>query len=756
LHGVGERFGVLPETALTRWATAGTLFAVLLTGFITSLNWRSNRRAEEDADWVAHTHAVQTMLQAAVGHAVDAETGASGFAATGQEAFLETYRDGQRGLARDLDTLRHLTADDAAQQKRLDHLRTQVDASMECGRKIADERQRTGTLPPDTEFIEGKRRMDAVRAMVAEMQGEEAKLLDVRVNQTQNARHLIRIIVSSGALFGVAVLIVAGFVVRREINHSARMRGQLLTLNAELEQRSTESRRAEEAAREGSRYARSLLEASLDPLLTISREGKITDVNEAAEKVAGVSRERLIDSDFSDYFTDPESARRGYEQVFAQGTVRDYPLAIRSTAGKVTDVLYNATVFKNEAGEVVGIFAAARDVTERMRAEKKLRTVSLYTRSLIEVSLDPLLTINREGKITDVNEATEKVTGISRERLIGSDFSDYFTEPAKARDGYQQVFDRGSVRDYPLAIRNTSGQVTDVLYNASVYRNDKGEIEGVFAAARDVTERRRAEEQVQQLNTELERRVQERTTELVAANKELEAFTYAVAHDLRAPLRHIHGFADILADECSALLDASGQQHLRRIREGSIYMSRLLEDLLDLSRMGRQELHQRVCGLDSIVREVVAEVKADCKDRDVEWRVGELTVAECDPALIQLVITNLLSNAVKFTRPCKPAVIEVGQTVKDGEPVLFVRDNGVGFDRRYADKLFGVFQRLHRKEDFEGTGVGLAIVQRIVHRHGGRVWAEGELNKGATFYFTLSGLKAGQEQLQAAQKVGVA
>ena len=236
--------------------------------------------------------------------------------------------------------------------------------------------------------------------------------------------------------------------------------------------------------KQASQYARSLIEASLDPLVTISPEGKITDVNEGSIKVTGVFRERLIGTDFSDYFTEPEKAREGYQQVFANGFVTDYPLTIRHKDGRLTDVLYNASVYKDARGNVLGVFAAARDVTAQKQA-------SQYARSLIEASLDPLVTISPEGKITDVNEATVKVTGVPRERLIGTDFSNYFTEPEKARDGYQQVFARGFVTDYPLTIRHKDGGQTDVLYNASVYKDANGEVLGVFAAARDVTEQKR-------------------------------------------------------------------------------------------------------------------------------------------------------------------------------------------------------------------------------------------------------------------------
>jgi len=378
------------------------------------------------------------------------------------------------------------------------------------------------------------------------------------------------------------------------------------------------------------------------------------------------------------------------------------------------------------------------DITDRKRAEEDLRRASVYTRSLIEASLDPLVTIRKDGKIIDVNRATETVTGVSRRQLIGSDFSDYFTDPEEARRGYERVFAEGSVRDYPLAIRNVSGHLTEVLYNASLFTDENGEVEGVFAAARDITRMKAAEQEVRRLNTDLEQRVVRRTAELQAANKELEAFTYSVSHDLRAPLRHISGFSKILTEEFGPALPPEAQQHLQRIEEGTRRMGQLVDDLLNLARVGRRDVSLQVAGLDSVVNESINDLKTESQGRQIEWRVGPLPYVECDPGLVKQVFQNLLANALKFTRPRSQAVIEIGQKEEDGIPVIYVRDNGVGFSMKYADKLFGVFQRLHRPEDFEGTGVGLATVQRIIQKHGGRIWAEAELDKGATFYFTLS------------------
>ena len=304
---------------------------------------------------------------------------------------------------------------------------------------------------------------------------------------------------------------IASVVVTRRNDASGRPIGFLLMSND-----ISEKKQAEEQLTQASQYSRSLIESSLDPLVTISADGKITDVNEATIKVTGVGREQLIGTDFSNYFTEPSKAQEGYQQVFAKGFVTDYPLTIRHKDGRLTDVLYNASVYKDTRGNVLGIFAAARDVTAQKQA-------SAYSRSLIESSLDPLVTISGDGKITDVNEATIKVTGVSRDQLIGTDFSNYFTEPEKAREGYQQVFAKGFVTDYPLTIRHRDGRLTDVLYNASVYKDTRGNVTGVFAAARDVTARKRAEDELaDQRRRELERLAELEKFQKLTVGRELK------------------------------------------------------------------------------------------------------------------------------------------------------------------------------------------------------------------------------------------
>jgi len=285
------------------------------------------------------------------------------------------------------------------------------------------------------------------------------------------------------------------------------------------------------------------------------------------------------------------------------------------------------------------------------------------------------------------------------------------------------------------------------------FSEEKSRLEGTQSAALNLledfdAERTKAEGVSGELRESVELlRVAKEAAE--ASNRELEAFSYSVSHDLRAPLRHILGFAKILGEEYGPTLAPEAQHHLERIQQGAQRMGQLVDDLLSLARVGRQGLRLQVTDLKTLVEEVISESLPDTAERQLEWKIGDLPFVECDPSLIQQVFQNLLSNAVKFTRSRSRALIEVGQRDHEGT-VLFVRDNGVGFNMKYADKLFGVFQRLHRAEDFEGTGVGLATVQRIIQKHGGGIWAEAELDKGATFYFTLGASEKTEPKTKAA------
>ena len=733
-------------------------------------------------------------------------------------------------------------------------------------------------IPPE-EFLSGKRSKSEVEQWLDNIEREHA-MIERMQSFADELEQKVR--------ERTEQLTMANAALRIEIEERTRAEAEIIRHSEVLQQEGEERATADEKVRATSLYSRSLIEASLDPLVTISAEGKITDVNKATEEVTGLSREQLIGSDFSSYFTDPKKARAGYMKVFSMGYVRDYPLAIRHKSGKITDVLYNATVYRNEAGEIQGVFAAARDITERKRAEaeiarrgemldlandaimiidlddtitywnkgaerlygwtrgeaigqnvheflqtkypeslddvlstlyrdgawdeelfhttrdntrliveshwtlyrgsdgkpsaifevsnditerkqaeKKLRAASLYSRSLIEASLDPLVTISAEGTITDVNTATEDVTGFSREELIGSDFSNYFTEPEKARKGYQTVFTEGFVRDYPLAISHKSGRITDVLYHATVYRNEAGEIQGVFAAARDVTKRKQAQEVLKRAHDELEQKVQERTRELQEeieehkvtegelrataeeledltqelrrSNKELEQFAYIASHDLQEPLRTVTSSIGLLENWYKGKLGAEADTFIGYAVDGTKRMQQLIKDLLAYSRVTSRGESFVPVHCEGVVQHAIDNLKAAIEESEVKIMLPEIMpmVMGDKTQLVQL-FQNLIGNAIKFRGEQPPAVrIGVKHDVQENTWWFSVTDNGIGMDMQYADKIFTIFQRLHTSEQYSGTGVGLALCKKIVERHGGKIWVESELGKGSTFYFTI-------------------
>jgi len=356
-------------------------------------------------------------------------------------------------------------------------------------------------------------------------------------------------------------------------------------------------------------------------------------------------------------------------------------------------------------------------------------------RLLAERMNEGAATLTAEATILFCNQRLAEMVGVPAERLLGSALQTILH--TEERSGLEELVRLALNRDVRAERRFLRSDGTILPVQLSLSRipiEESGH--GICMVATDLTEQKRAQDEVRRLNAGLKQQVALRRTELESVNQELEAFTYAVAHDLRAPLRHIHGFSDLLQHDSESVLSADGRHSLDCILTGSLRMEKLLEALLNLSRFGRQSVQRSQVDLKELVREVMEDLAPDLKNRQIDWKVGDLPVTRCDPALMKIVFANLLSNAVKFTRLRAAATIEIGQTRMEGAPVLFVWDNGAGFDMRYASKLFGVFQRLHSAEDFEGTGVGLATVQRILQKHGGRIWAEAEPDKGATFYFT--------------------
>ena len=362
-------------------------------------------------------------------------------------------------------------------------------------------------------------------------------------------------------------------------------------------------------------------------------------------------------------------------------------------------------------------------------------------RSLVENINDVIFSLDLKGTVTYISPVIENISGLKPEQIIGRHFSESFYPDDRSALAEEPIHDLTEQQE-PREIRllEKEGGVRHVRVSTRPQMED-GRVVGLTGVMSDITERKRAEEEVHRFNQELEQRVAERTGQLQAANKELEAFAYSVSHDLRAPLRHIDGFLGLLKENTAATLDEQSQHYMDTISKAAKRMGVLIDDLLSFSRMGRQEINNVAVDLGTLVQEIIREFEPETRGRAINWRIADLPVVVGDRAMLRVVLVNLLSNALKFTQPRAQTEIEIGYLPDapghETETVIFVRDNGVGFDMQYTNKLFGVFERLHGVEEFEGTGIGLANVRRVISRHGGRTWAEGKVGQGATFYFAL-------------------
>jgi PAS domain S-box-containing protein len=434
---------------------------------------------------------------------------------------------------------------------------------------------------------------------------------------------------------------------------------------------------------------------------------------------------------------------REVQQHSASGRLsfeQEYRLITRD--GSVRWVDDRTVVGRNAQGEPVYYQGVVLDITERKLLERETEERRGFLESILAAAPDAIITADNQHAIVEWNPGAQRLFGYSREEAIGRRIDDLITgdDPRTAEEAahWTRALDNNQAITLTEATRyRKDGTPVDVLVSVAPILTGRERV-GVVAIYTDITERKRAENEIRRLNADLEQRVQRRTAELQAVNKELEAFAYSVSHDLRAPLRAMNGFSRALEEDCAELLDATGKQYLGHIQAAADRMQQLIDGLLGLSRVARETMHLQKVDLSAVAREIAEALARRDRGRRVEFCIADGLEAYCDQRLIQAALENLLENAWKFTAQCAQARIEFGMETVDGEAAFFVRDNGVGFDMSYSDKLFQAFQRLHRVEDFPGIGLGLANVQRIIHRHGGRVWAEGRIDGGATFWFTLS------------------
>ena len=505
----------------------------------------------------------------------------------------------------------------------------------------------------------------------------------------------------------------------------------------------TEHKRKEDKLRFEEQRFRAFVEHSSDMIVLVNLEGVILYVNPAIESVLGFKPE---------------------ERIGAKGIERIHPDDIKALADVFNTLSRdtNSPVIKGELRllhkdggwrtlEAVGsnlahnnviesVIINYRDITTRKRAEESLRQSEEKYRTLLESVQEGYFEIDLAGNYTFFNDSLCRIYGYSKEELMGMNYRLY-TDKETAKNGFNEfnkAYNTGEpLKGFTWPIIGKDGTKRYVETSASLLKDSSGKPIGFRGILHDITARKRAEEELKKYREQLEGLVHERTIKLEASNKELEAFSYSISHDLRAPLRAIDGFSQALLEDCEDKLDIQGKDYLIRIRAATQRMSTLIEDLLNLSRITRSEMSMEKVNLTRIVRSVINELQNSQPQRHVKIRIANGLEDIADSRLISIALENLLSNAWKFTAKQSEALIEFGSTREGSKIIYFIRDNGAGFEMMYMDKLFAPFQRLHTIDEYPGTGIGLATVRRIIHRHGGKVWAERQTGKGATFYFSI-------------------
>jgi len=700
--------------SLERRIQIGVAVAVVIILAVGAAALRSTAATVESARWVAHTLEVRAELEATFAELIYAETAVRGYVITGDTTYLAPYDSAQARLGGLLTGLRALTSDNPAQLTRLDSLATLVSVRLERFHWTVATRRTGGPAAAARAVIggRGKELMQLVRGLIAQMEDEEARLLAQRSAVLQTKARLARLAAWSGALVAVTLAVIAGALVSREL--AGRLRAER-TLRGSEEQR----RLLVESVRDYAIYL-------LDPT------GIVVSWNAGAQLIKGYQAEEIIGQHFSRFYT-PEDVAAGKPQhslgAAAEGRYEEENWRIRKDGSRFwADVVITAV--RDDRGTLLGFAKVTRDLTERQRAEEALRASEDRFRTLAVTANDAIISADRHGNITYFNPGAERIFGYRAAEVNGKPLT--VLMPERFRDAHSAGIARylatGEARvvgkTVELAGQKNNG--AEFPLELSLASWQRGSEIAFTAIIRDVTERKRVDETLRR-----------HTAQVEAANAELDAFAYSVSHDLRAPLRGIDGFSQALLEDYADRLDDAGKNYLTRVRSASQRMATLIDDLLNLSRVTRSEMHVGPLDLSALATGIAEDLQKRAPARRVEVAIAPGLHVRADPGLMRVVLQNLIENAWKFTGKRTAARIEVGSVPHDGRPAYFVKDNGAGFDMTYVGKLFGAFQRLHGAQEFDGTGIGLATVQRVIHRHGGRVWAEGAVDDGATFYFTL-------------------
>lgn len=520
------------------------------------------------------------------------------------------------------------------------------------------------------------------------------------------------------------------------LNEAGKPR-QYVAIRADI----TERKRLELAVRESEERFRTMAN-SIPQLAWIARaDGFIFWYNQRWYDYTGTTPEEMEGSGWQSAH-DPAVLPKvlaNWSGAISAGRMFEMEFPLRGADGQFRTFLTRVEPLKDSEGRVVQWFGTNTDVQALKQAQEHLRRSEEFNRRIVESSSDCIKVLDLEAKLLSMSEGGQRLLEIGDiNRHLNSCWISFWQpgDQPRVRDAVEAARAGGMGR-FQASRPSEAGNPRSWDVIVTPIRGASGQVEQLLSISRDISAQNQAEEKIRHLNAELEQRVRERTAQLETANQELEAFSYSVSHDLRAPLRGIDGYVRMLQEDCGDRLDAEGARLLGVVSGEAKRMGRLIDDLLAFSRMGRQQMTRTTVDMTALARGAFENIAGEAPGTAPQFNLRPLPPALGDPAMLRQVFANLLGNAVKFSRHQAAPVIEVGGSSRDGNGAYYVKDNGAGFDEQYRDKLFGVFQRLHSEAEFEGTGVGLALVQRIVHRHGGQVWAEGKPGLGATFHFTL-------------------
>ncbi|MFQ3612768.1 MAG: PAS domain S-box protein [Cyanobacteriota bacterium] len=693
---------------------------------------------------VSHSHSVLENLEFLLLGLKEAESGQRGYILTGHPQQLEVFQAGIRQVQIRQQILRELTQDNLWQQERLDRVEPQIEQRLEnLNRSLEvyqDDPEDWATQATLTEL--GSELQVAVEDILLQMEDTERELLAQRsqVASLSIQRTTLAIVLTS--MTGISLLVGVYLLLRRQDVQRRRWQAQLQAAHDGLEQlvkqRTTELASTLEALRSSERQYRELFQSNPMPMwLADPHSLEFWDVNEAAIHQYGYDPSEFLRMNLKDLELPGSHLQNSLGTQLLWG-VSTWHRRKDGTALEVEMTSHEVQIDGRR-----GSLTIARDVTELRRAQENLQR-TLRDLSDLKYAMDEaaiIATTDAQGTITDVNDRFCQIAQYSRAELIGQNhrlINSGHHSKAFFREMWSTI-SSGQTWKGEICNRAKDGTLYWVDTVIVPFLDEQGKPWQYLAIRFEITDRKQAEAEIRQLNQTLEQRVEARTLQLELANRELEAFSYSVSHDLRAPLRSIDGFGQALLEDYNDQLDAVGQDYLRRIRAATQRMGQLIDDLLMLSRVTRSELNRDWVDLSQLAYLIAQELEQTQPQRAVSWQIEPDLMAYGDPRLLRVVLENLLDNAWKFTAKQELACIQLGSHLREKERIYFVRDNGIGFDMHYADKLFGPFQRLHSSQDYPGTGIGLATVQRIIHRHGGQIEAESSLGAGATFSFTLRG-----------------